>query len=90
VRVIYKYAVPFVLNRPFGVRMPQGARVLSCQVQRETLTFWAMVDPEAPMSLETVRIFGTGTPFDDDLADAIKHVATVQHDIYVWHVFIGG
>jgi hypothetical protein len=88
--VIYKYPIPFVIGRAIPVTMPRGAKILSVQVQGETLCLWAMVDPSLPTETETIRIIATGEPIDPTLAVMIDHLATIQSGPYVWHVFKGG
>lgn len=49
------------------VEMPMGAKILSVDVQRETVCLWAEVNPEAAgKHYRTICIFGTGHRMPDD------------------------
>lgn len=57
----------FVLNLADeqDVLMPEGAAILSCQVQNGTPCIWALVRPDAPtQEVRRIQIFGTGHPMD--------------------------
>lgn len=50
-----------------------------------TCCIWAMVDPETPVEEKTVRIVGTGEPFDfQEWVQAITWVTGP----FVWHLLI--
>jgi hypothetical protein len=88
--VIYKYPVPFHIGHAIPLELSRGAKILSVQIQGDTLCLWAMVDPSLPTETETIRIIPTGEPIDPTLAVMIDHLATIQIGPYVWHVFKGG
>ena len=69
------------------VRMPQGAKILTAQVQNGGLQVWAQCDPEAPLVTRYIGVAGTGHP-RDDLNDA-TYIGTVQlfTGQLVFHVF---
>ena len=83
---IYKYP----LTQPEGddvvVEMPEGARVLSVQVQRHIPCIWALVDPEKQLEKRRFRIYGTGQR--TSLPDA-PYIGTVQllDGRLVYHLF---
>lgn len=65
--------------------MPQGAEVLSVQLQRGQPCAWAIVDDSKPLSPVTIQMRGTWHP----LGSVGKHVGTFQlhgGDI-VFHAF---
>ena len=69
--------------------MPEGARVLSVQLQRDDICLWAMID-DAAMSTQVerrFRIHGTGHVIEN--GDALVYVGTVQmcEGSLVLHVF---
>lgn len=88
-RTIYKYELPRQVEST--VQLPQGAEVLSVQLQLYGQFFlWALVDDSAPPEPRTFRIIGTGQPVEDGLI----HITTIQESfadkdqgIFVWHVF---
>jgi hypothetical protein len=85
VKRIYKF--PLLVCPEQHIEMPIAARILCCEVQRDTICLWAVVDPEAPKVHRTFRIIGTGNAFNDD--DRAQHVGTIQLEggQFVFHVF---
>ena len=67
-----------------SVEMPFGAKILDIQFQNELLYAWAEVDPKAAPENRLFRILGTGHPMPDE---ELKHIKTVQQDVYVWHIY---
>lgn len=80
---VYKY--PLVLDDRQTVMMPEGARLLSVQLQGGKICLWAIVDPSSRPQARCIRIAGTGHPIEDGLA----FIGTVQTvgGVLVWHVF---
>lgn len=68
------------------VPLPEGAQLLSAQMQGVTLCLWALVNPKSPARARTIEIIGTGNPCDDVPR---KYISTVQMagGLLVWHVF---
>ena len=64
---IWKYPIP--TSDGTILEMPDGAVVLTVQVQDGTPCLWALVDPAAMMLPRTFRCYGTGHP-----------VAVVRHE----------
>lgn len=79
---IWKYILPFDLSR--NLLMPEGAQVLTAQLQDGRITLWARVSPPGPMTTRRFLIVETGHPVD--LTDT-HYIATVQDAECVWHVF---
>lgn len=71
------------------IEMPEGASVLSVQVQHEHPCLWALVRPDAPRIQRRFRIVGTGHEFDPT---GLTYVGTFQ--LYggelVFHLFERG
>ncbi len=80
---IFKY--PFELGDDVTVWMPEGAKVVSVQVQREGVCFWAIVEPQAPEVQRRFSVRGTG----HELGDVGEFIGTVQTHGggFVWHIF---
>jgi hypothetical protein len=74
------------INVPCGGEMVDGARFLSAQMQRGTLTLWAMVNADLEPVAFRVRIVGTGEKSTD--FSSMIYVSTVQDGDAVWHVFV--
>lgn len=62
VQRIWKFAVPITDRQT--IDMPQGAQVLSVQMQDDDPCVWALVDPDKPLEPRQFRWYGTGHPFD--------------------------
>lgn len=79
---IFKF--PIELNGLQIVSMPEGAQILTAQMQGDQLCLWATVNPHAPAEPRIIRVFGTGHQI---VGKTVKYIATVQHSGYVWHIF---
>jgi hypothetical protein len=80
VRHIYKY----ILNDK--IEMPEGAQILSVQVQQNIPVLWAMVDPEAPKRDYYFDILPTGVVTNHKKLDYIGTIQTHGGSI-ILHVF---
>jgi hypothetical protein len=84
-RTIWKFDV---FPGHFTVVMPEGARVLTCQVQGGNAQMWAMVDPDAPTVKKDFVTTGTGKYLDDSLVEAMDYIGTFQPTPgLVFHLF---
>ncbi len=83
-RKIYKYVLQIDDNQ--AIEMPEGATILTAQMQRGHLCLWAVVDidPELPQKMRHIEIIGTGNLFTEAPR---RYIATVQDGSLVWHVF---
>lgn len=68
------------------IMVPEGAELLTAQLQGGALCLWALVNPAAPKQRRIIEIIGTGNPAP---AAERKYIATVQMagGSLVWHVF---
>jgi hypothetical protein len=84
-KTIWKF--PLEVTDAQGVLLPQGAQVLTAQLQGRSLCLWALVDPDAPKTVRLLHIFGTGHPVHN--ADSLRYISTFQLDggALVFHVF---
>ena len=83
---IYKYEVAIVED--FHVALPEGARILSVQVQNGKPFFWALVDQDARLRVAEFVIIGTGWPIADDKIEQRTFIGTFQMPGgFVWHLF---
>lgn len=80
---IYKYPIPIEDN--ITIELPEGARVLTVQIQKGKPYIWAKVDPNAPKIKRYFKLFGTG----HQISNTNKYIGTFQ--IYegdlVFHLF---
>lgn len=85
--VIWKYKLH--LTEFQEVSMPQGAKILSVQVQDDQICFWVILKDEAYAKYEEKQflIVGTGTAMPTDM-QGWQYIATVQIRPFVWHVFV--
>lgn len=83
-RKVYKY--PLEITDRVTISMPQGARVLTVQMQHSNPCLWVWVDPDAPLEERTFRIAGTGHAIVERGA---AYIGTFQmrHGDVVFHVF---
>jgi hypothetical protein len=79
---IFKF--PLQLRANQTVEMQPDAEILSVQKQNETITIWAVVDPEVEMIQRRFRIAATGEEFTDE---GLEYIGTVQLSGLVWHIF---
>lgn len=84
-KTIYKYALRVTDEQ--RVDLPRGAVVRLVAVQGHALCLWAEVDPEAPLSSRTFRIYGTGHPILTTDDEILFYVGSVVMDPFVWHVY---
>ncbi len=70
------------------IKMPRLSSPLTVQIQNGGISLWAMVDTRlTPETNRMVYIVGTGNPMPDILRRD-QYVGTVQHQSFVWHVFV--
>jgi hypothetical protein len=81
---IFKYQ--FLIADQVIISMPEGAKVLSVQVQNNTPTIWAMVVTESKPQNRQFRVYGTGNELDTFAING-KHLGTIQQNGFVWHIF---
>lgn len=82
-RIIYKYQIN--VTDVNTVLMPEGAEVLTVQMQDAVPCIWAMVDLDKPRVERFFGILGTGNPVPDDFKG--KYIGTFQERIFVWHLY---
>jgi hypothetical protein len=70
------------------IDMPEGAKILSIQLQNGRLCLWALVARFASPEIREIEIIGTGNPIMP-LEDGLKRefIGTVQQGQFVWHIF---
>lgn len=86
---IHKYQIP-ADKEATRLDMPEGARILSVQIQRDVPCIWALVDTKAKLMPRTFVWVKTGADMSDsaDLSSVI-FIETVQFwaGILVLHLF---
>lgn len=82
---VWKY--PIKITDEQQIEMPQGARILSSDMQGDQLCLWVLVDKGVPNAMRTIRIHGTGHAIQD--AGQLAFIDTVQMagGRLIWHVF---
>jgi hypothetical protein len=83
---IYKY--PFVVTDEQTLELPEGAKLLSVQMQFDIPCLWALVDEKALFKRRKLTVHGTGNPINS--TDNQTYLGTIQmrEGQFVWHVFI--
>ena len=72
---IYKYKIP--VEDYVEIDLPEGAKVLSFQCQREAPVIWALVDPGAPPQKRRFRFAGTGHSINE-ATENLSFIGTAQ------------
>ena len=83
-KTVFKYQLQTV-GEPMAIDMPEGARLLSVQLQSEWPTLWALVDPSREMTKRFIILVGTGHEHLWKLRDFLGTVQTMTG--LVWHAF---
>lgn len=85
-KAVWKFHLP--TEDRVVARMPEGAQILSAQIQHGELYVWAVCDSDAPRLQRSFRIIGTGHEIDFDL-DRARYINTFQlHDgALVFHIY---
>jgi hypothetical protein len=84
-RTIWKY--PLALTDTQNVMMPEGAEILTAQIQDRTgLCLWALVNSDAPKQRREIEVLGTGNHVPEAKR---RYISTVQMvgGTLVWHIF---
>jgi hypothetical protein len=81
-KVIWKFELP--LTDGGDILMPDGAVLLSVQMQSGVPVLWAIVDPTGEPKARRFCFIGTGHNFNDV---NLIFVGTVQQTPFVWHLF---
>lgn len=72
-----------------SISMPKGAEILSVQEQHGKTCIWAMVNPNAPLEIRKIVIYGTGHVLPNDPGQFIG-TFQLQSGAYVFHMFEEG
>lgn len=86
-KLIYKYQL--AMQEVQEVELPMNSKILSVQFQGEYLYLWALVNKNPGLSVHkhVIEIYGTGQEINYDFGVRRSHLATVQSQGFVWHVF---
>lgn len=83
-KTIWKYPIPY-LTPLREIEMPEGAEILTAQIQNGVLCLWAIVDTSKPETTRVIEIIGTGHEIQKGER---KYIGTVYPDNgLVWHIF---
>lgn len=72
-RTIWKYQIP--IKDYFELELPQGAEILTVQMQYGEPQLWALVDPNAQLEFRLFRLSGTGHPI---INCHLGYIGTIQ------------
>lgn len=68
------------------IKVPCGARPLCAQPQAGSICIWMQLEAnDKPLTERSVRIVGTGHPFE---AQGLQYIGSVQIQSFVWHIYI--
>ena len=80
-RSIWKY--PLKVTSAQDIEMPDGARILSVQMQGEQPCLWAEVDPNQVRERRKFFVAATGGP----APERAQYLGTFQNGAFVGHVY---
>lgn len=91
-KTIWKF--PFAITDHQAIDMPEGAKLLSAELQGDQPCLWALVEDDADMVPRLFIVKGTGHPFQfkghPESPVELSHVSTFQQGTLVWHLFDAG
>ena len=67
--------------------MPDGANLLTVQVQHGIPQLWALVDEKAPIIHRTIATYGTGNPLPDGYLGEYVGTYQIHGGLLAFHVF---
>lgn len=72
------------------IMVPVGTKIISAQIQDSRICVWGMFDKKQAKNLKKtqVLIVGTGTGAEENLPPIYRFIDTVQHNGFVFHVFV--
>ena len=83
-RRVWRYAVE-PSTGVIEIPTPGDAKVLSIGPSREGLSVWIEVEPDAPESITSLYVIGTGWP----VPEGARHVGThTTAGGFVWHLYV--
>ncbi len=83
-QTIHKY--PIEITDSQEVMLPDGARILTVQLQHGQACLWALVESENPLKPRRILSYGTGHPVSDS---NMQYISTIQIEgsSLVFHFF---
>lgn len=84
-KTIWKY--PLKVAGEQVVEMPEGAKIISAQMQGGQLCLWAIVISCRAVESRRICVFGTGHDISTDRAYEFIDTAQMAGGSLVWHVF---
>jgi len=82
-RIIWKYQFDS-RTLEMNKMIPVGSLLLDVQVQNDSICAWFLVETDNELANIKLKAYMTGEDLPDDIG---KHVATVQLDEFVFHIF---
>lgn len=82
---IFKY--PLEVTDVQTIQIPQGATILTVQVQYDKPCIWALVDPNEPVESRQIEIYGTGQQLDEDVRRRYIGTFQLRGGALIFHVF---
>ena len=76
IKNVFKY--PVEIRNKFSVMMPDGAEILTVQMQHNKPQMWALVDQSKPEKERIFRISGTGHPMVYDMGSMYEYINSFQ------------
>ena len=74
-----------ITNNEQLIYFPEGAEILSIQMQNRVPVIWCLCDSDKPKIGRIIQLLGTGHEILTEVEK--KHISTVQDGPLVWHFF---
>jgi hypothetical protein len=90
-QTVWKY--PIQAHERQQVEMPEGAEILTVQLQGTSAVVWAAVDTEADVEYVDFYLARTGAPIPKDLTGKLSYINTFQFvnpgtgEVLAFHLF---
>lgn len=81
---IWKFSVTVIDN--FQIQMPEGAKILTVDMQGDVPYIWAIVVPNSPLQIRKFVLRGTGHPFVGGEDNYIGSFQLIE-GLLVFHLF---
>lgn len=85
-RNIFKYQIPKGFDEQI-ILIPTGAKILSCELVKDIICVYALVDPDNGFEERQFKVYLTGEGIDFNDCLERKFIGTCQDNDFVYHVF---
>jgi hypothetical protein len=84
-KTIWKYKL--LVEDEQTIAMPEGAEILTLQLQNREPHLWVLVDPRRPFEERRFSFYGIDHQVSDNITVAGNYIGAVQFLMSVFHLF---